>query len=108
MHSLLPTTTSLPLFDVAASRRIETRALVHSPDLMERAGLTVAAYVRDQRLRNAYRDLTAPDPALRATPIHTIGARWGFPRAAEFSRAFRTAYGVPPSELRSRVAAEGR
>lgn len=42
MHSLLPTTTSLPLFDVAASRRIETRALVHSPDLMERAGLTVA------------------------------------------------------------------
>ncbi|HEY8877348.1 MAG TPA: NAD(P)H-hydrate dehydratase [Roseateles sp.] len=42
MHPLLPTTAALPLFDVAASRRIEARALVHSPDLMERAGLAVA------------------------------------------------------------------
>jgi len=42
MHLLLPTTTTLPLFDVAASRRIEARALVHSPDLMERAGLALA------------------------------------------------------------------
>ena len=42
MHALLPTTSTLPLFDVAASRRIEARALIHSPDLMERAGLAVA------------------------------------------------------------------
>ena len=42
MHALLPTTAPLPLFDVAASRRIEARALAHSPDLMERAGLAVA------------------------------------------------------------------
>lgn len=42
MHALLPTTATLPLFDVAASRRIEARALIHSPDLMERAGLSVA------------------------------------------------------------------
>lgn len=42
MHALLPTTSTLPLFDVAASRRIEARALVHSPDLMEKAGLAVA------------------------------------------------------------------
>ncbi|MFT7724832.1 MAG: NAD(P)H-hydrate dehydratase [Roseateles sp.] len=42
MHPLLPTTAPLPLFDVAASRRIEARALVHSPDLMARAGLAVA------------------------------------------------------------------
>lgn len=42
MHALLPTTLMLPLFDVAASRRIETRALAHSPDLMARAGLAVA------------------------------------------------------------------
>ncbi len=42
MHALLPTSTTLPLFDVAASRRIEARALVHSPDLMAKAGLAVA------------------------------------------------------------------
>lgn len=42
MHALLPTTVPLPLFDTAASRRIEARALVHSPDLMERAGMAAA------------------------------------------------------------------
>ncbi|MEG6757896.1 NAD(P)H-hydrate epimerase, partial [Pseudomonas aeruginosa] len=42
MHALLPTSATWPLFDVAASRRIEARALAHSPDLMERAGLAVA------------------------------------------------------------------
>ncbi|RTL34610.1 MAG: NAD(P)H-hydrate dehydratase [Burkholderiales bacterium] len=42
MQLLLPTARPLPLFDVAASRRIEARALAHSPDLMERAGLAVA------------------------------------------------------------------
>ena len=42
MHALLPTTAPLPLFDVAASRRIEARALTRVPDLMERAGLAVA------------------------------------------------------------------
>jgi hydroxyethylthiazole kinase-like uncharacterized protein yjeF len=42
MQRLLPTSRPLPLFDVAASRRIEARALTHSPDLMERAGLAVA------------------------------------------------------------------
>ncbi|MBW8844543.1 MAG: NAD(P)H-hydrate dehydratase [Burkholderiales bacterium] len=42
MQLLLPTTSLLPLFDVAASRRIEARALVDSPDLMARAGLAVA------------------------------------------------------------------
>jgi len=42
MRPLLPTAATLPLFDLAASRRIEAHALVHSPDLMERAGLAVA------------------------------------------------------------------
>ncbi|WP_200303320.1 helix-turn-helix domain-containing protein [Streptomyces adelaidensis] len=83
---------------IAAAHHI-SRSYLHR--LFQAEGLTVAAYVREQRLRNAYRDLTDPDPVLRATPIHAIGARWGFPRAAEFSRAFRTAYGVPPGELRN-------
>ncbi|MGW0842477.1 helix-turn-helix domain-containing protein [Streptomyces sp. NPDC002787] len=87
---------------IAAVHHI-SRSYLHR--LFQTEGLTVATYIRDQRLRNAYRDLTDPDPVLRATPIHAIGARWGFPRAAEFSRAFRTAYGVPPSELRREVAA---
>jgi AraC-like DNA-binding protein len=39
-------------------------------------------------------------PALADTPIHVVAARWGFPRAAEFTRAFRSAYGISPSEHR--------
>lgn len=42
MQALLPTHSTLALFNVAASRRIEARALAHSPDLMERAGLAIA------------------------------------------------------------------
>ncbi|MGW2047024.1 AraC family transcriptional regulator [Streptomyces sp. NPDC001858] len=67
-------------------------------------GDTVAAWIRDQRLAGASRDLA--DPAMRATPIHTVAARWGMPRASEFTRAFRTAYGVSPSEYRLRAASE--
>lgn len=90
---------------IAAAHHI-SRSYLHR--LFQTEGLTVAAYVRDQRLRNAHRDLTAPDPVLRATPIHAIGARWGFPRAAEFSRAFRAAYGMSPSEVRQRAENRGQ
>ncbi|MFI6768320.1 helix-turn-helix domain-containing protein [Streptomyces sp. NPDC050355] len=59
---------------------------------------TVAAWIRLQRLEAARRDLT--DPALHSTPIRAVAARWGFRCAADFSRAFRTAYGIPPKDYR--------
>ncbi|WP_326709155.1 hypothetical protein OG758_06985 [Streptomyces sp. NBC_01474] len=34
-----------------------------------------------------------------------MSSTWGFPRAADFSRAFRTAYDITPTEYRSRAAA---
>ncbi|KQW44734.1 MULTISPECIES: NAD(P)H-hydrate dehydratase [unclassified Roseateles] len=52
MRPLLPTTSTLPLFDVAASRRIEARALLKSPDLMERAGLAIAKLALALSLRH--------------------------------------------------------
>ncbi|WP_328846283.1 AraC family transcriptional regulator [Streptomyces sp. NBC_00258] len=61
-------------------------------------GETVAAWIRRLRLEGARRDLT--DPALLAVPIHTVAARWGLPRASDFARAFRTAYGLTPKEYR--------
>jgi AraC-like DNA-binding protein len=59
---------------------------------------TVGAWIRRERLERARRDLA--DPALRGTAIHAVATRWGFPRAADFSRAFRAAYGVSPREYR--------
>ncbi|WP_329004042.1 helix-turn-helix domain-containing protein [Kribbella sp. NBC_00709] len=68
-------------------------------------GETVATYIRRQRLDGAHRDLV--DPAFAGTPIHVVAARWGFPRASEFTRAFRSSYGVAPSEYRSGVGRDG-
>lgn len=65
-------------------------------------GTTVASWIRRQRLERARHNLV--DPALADTPIHVIAARWGFPRPADFSRAFRTAYGVTPRDYRHRPA----
>lgn len=86
---------------VAAAHHISRSYLYR---LFQAEGLTVASYIRDQRLEKARRDLA--DPRLHAVPIHAVAARWGFPRAAQFTRAFRTAYGLPPSELREQALTE--
>ncbi|MER5576980.1 helix-turn-helix domain-containing protein [Streptomyces massasporeus] len=67
-------------------------------------GETVAAWIRSQRLEGARRDLA--DPSLRGTPIHAVAAHWCFPRASDFTRAFRAAYGLSPKEHRSQALSE--
>ncbi|MBO1414435.1 helix-turn-helix domain-containing protein [Streptomyces sp. FH025] len=64
-------------------------------------GETVAAWIRRRRLERAHRDLA--DPALRTMPVHLVAARWGIVSASDFSRAFRAAYGISPSEHRQRA-----
>ncbi|MFD5897101.1 helix-turn-helix domain-containing protein [Streptomyces sp. NPDC060366] len=59
---------------------------------------TVSASIRRRRLERCHADLT--DPRLRRRSISAIAARWGIPRPADFSRAFRAAYGMTPRELR--------
>ncbi|MFJ6215451.1 helix-turn-helix domain-containing protein [Streptomyces sp. NPDC092296] len=73
-----------------------SRSYLHR--LFQAESETVAAYIRRLRLEAARRDLT--DPAWRTAPIHAIAARWGFCRPADFSRAFRIAYGISPKDHR--------
>ena len=80
---------------VAAAHHISTSYLHR---LFQHDGITVAAWIREQRLERARRDLA--DPALRGVPVHQIASRWGFSDAAVFSRAFRTGYGVAPKDYR--------
>jgi AraC-like DNA-binding protein len=80
---------------IAAAHHISTRYLHR---LFQQEGSTVAGWIRRRRLDRCRRDLG--DPALGARPIHTIAARWGFLRPADFSRAFRAAYGIAPREYR--------
>jgi AraC-like DNA-binding protein len=82
---------------IAAAHHVSVRYLYK---LFEAQGQGVAGQVRRRRLERCRRDLL--DPALRARPVRAIGARWGLPDPASFSRAFRAAYGVAPSEYRAR------
>ncbi|OIJ63612.1 helix-turn-helix domain-containing protein [Streptomyces mangrovisoli] len=66
-------------------------------------GETVAACIRRLRLEGASRDLA--DLAQRTTAIHAVGARWGIPRASDFTRSFRAAYGLSPKEYRFQALA---
>ncbi|WP_326672682.1 helix-turn-helix domain-containing protein [Streptomyces canus] len=63
-------------------------------------GTTVSEWIRHRRLERCRRDLL--DPRLAELPVHAVGARWGFRCAADFSRAFKTAYGTPPGDYRRR------
>jgi AraC-like DNA-binding protein len=66
--------------------------------LFRAEGITVAAWIRHQRLEHARHDLA--DPHMRHLPAHAIARRWGFTQYAVFSRTFRTAYGLPPRDYR--------
>lgn len=80
---------------IAAAHHISLRTL---HQLFHDAGLTVAGWIRQRRLECCRRDLA--DPALADRPVAAIAARWGFSSAADFSRAFRAAHGLPPSAYR--------
>jgi AraC-like DNA-binding protein len=73
----------------------------HLYTLFHDQDLTVAAWIRQRRLEHCRRDLA--DPRLASRPVHVIAARWGFLNPAHFSRAFRTAYDIPPSDFRHRA-----
>ena len=80
---------------VAAAHHISLRSL---HQLFHGEALTVAGWIRQRRLECCRRDLS--DPALANRPVASIAARWGFASASDFSRAFRSAHGMPPAEYR--------
>lgn len=92
----------LTLSTIAAAHHISVSYLHR---LFQQQEMTVAGWLRQQRLERCRRDLA--DPALRHVAIHRIAARWGFSHPAQFSRAFRTAYGIPPRDYRARPPAPG-
>ncbi|MFD7839067.1 helix-turn-helix domain-containing protein [Streptomyces sp. NPDC059761] len=69
-------------------------------------GQTVAAGIRQRRLERCRADLA--DPGLLTSPVHTVARRWGFTNPAVFSRTFREAYGVSPTEFRQWAVGEAR
>ncbi|KRV50549.1 hypothetical protein AQ490_15885 [Wenjunlia vitaminophila] len=82
--------------NIAAAHHISVRYL-HK--LFQDEELKVADWIRQRRLERCRRDLG--DPALLERPVHAIATHWGFPNAAHFSRAFRAAYDLSPSDYRN-------
>lgn len=84
---------------IAAAHFISTR---HLHSVFHEQGTTVSSWIRERRLERCRRDLL--DVLLADRPVAAVAARWGFVDAAHFSRVFRAAYGISPSELRARKA----
>lgn len=89
--------TDLSPGSIASAHYISTR---HLHSLFRQADTTVSTWIRERRLERCRADLLDPGHAL--LPIAAIAARWGFADAAHFSRVFKNAYGISPSELRAR------
>jgi AraC-like DNA-binding protein len=80
---------------IAAAHFISTR---HLHNVFHESGTTVASWIRTQRLEGARRELR--DPLHAGQSVGAVAARWGFLDAAHFSRIFRDAFGVSPSDWR--------
>lgn len=81
---------------IAAAHFISTR---HLHGLFQEHGTTVSTWIRSRRLEQCRRDLI--DPVLADRPVAAVAARWGFVDAAHFSRAFKAAFDLSPSEFRA-------
>lgn len=81
---------------IANAHNISVRYLHY---LFRADGQTVGRHIRQRRLDRCRLALLNP-----GLPVAAVGARWGFPDAGAFSRAFKAAYGVPPGEYRRRHA----
>lgn len=85
---------------IAAAHHIGVRTLHR---LFAEHGLTVAGWIRKRRLDRCRRDLA--DPRFAAQYIDTIARRWAFADGAHLSRAFKSAYGISPSQWRASTSA---
>lgn len=80
---------------LAAAQHISIRYL-HK--LFEDHGSTVGRWIQHRRLEEARRELARPGRS--DTTVSAVARRWGFASATHFSRSFRAAYGISPSDWR--------
>jgi AraC-like DNA-binding protein len=71
--------------------------------IFEGEGITVGAYIRNQRLLMS--DAMLRDPNCRKS-ISEIAYQWGFGDQAQFSRNYRSRFGCTPSDVRAACRAQ--
>ncbi|MFD7014131.1 helix-turn-helix domain-containing protein [Streptomyces sp. NPDC059928] len=87
---------------IARAHHISVRYL-HK--IFEGQDTTVSRWIQSRRLEACRRDLLHREAANRT--IIAVAHRWGFTSAAHFSRVFRAAYGMSPSEWRDSHGRQG-
>src|SRR4029077_11139875 len=85
----------LGVAQVAAAHHISKR---HLYNILGASGITLADWIRTQRLQRCRKDIAAP--AFHATPIASIARGWGFTDPSSFTRMFKNAYAMSPREWR--------
>lgn len=80
---------------IASAHNISVRYLYK---VLEAGGVSLGAWVRQQRLEACRQDLGRP--AAQFMSISAIARRWGFADPSSFGRSFRAAYGMSPREWR--------
>jgi AraC-like DNA-binding protein len=93
---------SLPtMAEVASAVGTSVRAL--SGAFSRFRGMTPGAFLREQRLLGAQRDLLATDPE-SGTTVSAIAFRWGYLNLGEFAGSYRKRFSELPSQtLRRRL-----
>jgi AraC-like DNA-binding protein len=84
---------------IAASHAVSVR---HLYQVFAEAGLSLEQWLIEQRLEGARSELARAGSRQRT--IAAVARRWCFPDASHFTRRFREAYGLTPSEWRARNA----
>ncbi|CCK25197.1 hypothetical protein BN159_0818 [Streptomyces davaonensis JCM 4913] len=80
---------------VAAAQHISIRYLHR---LFEGQDSTIGRWIQHRRLEEARRELARPGRG--DLTVSAVARRWGFASATHFSRSFRAAYGMSPSDWR--------
>ena len=80
---------------VAAAHHVSER---HLYNILGASGITLADWIRTQRLERCRNDIAAP--AFYATPIASIARGWGFTDPSSFTRMFKNAYAMSPRQWR--------
>ncbi|WP_406441629.1 helix-turn-helix domain-containing protein [Streptomyces sp. NBC_00631] len=87
---------------IARAHGISVRCLHR---LFEGEGTTVCRWIRDLRLGECRRELAARPPG--PVSLGEVARRWGFTGAAGFGKAFRSSFGLSPTDWLDRVRADG-
>ncbi len=87
--------TDVSVADIARAAYVTPRALQLA--FRRHLGTTPTDYLRRVRLDHAHHDLAQASPG-DGTTVTSVACRWGFPSPSRFTRHYRAAYGITPSD----------